>query len=537
MATIDVGVAGAAWGRGWIQPVTAVGLFCLGAAMVLFAVFQQAHFERLAASLCGDGRSQSLARSLAHLAYKLEEVRHRIGRTHPVTGVPTRELLCEEIAADIANDPQPRLLGAIRFVDFDRLAAFDHAAATSALRRLAGRLQTAAQSAHVIGQVDRDCFGVWFRGTGSIEAAAAEFRGIVHVTAQEIAESDITLNPTIETALVRYPHDGPDASHLLLRAAAALSRASLVRSSASPEAANLPDAKEQFELEQDLIRAIAEEQLAMVFQPVVDIRAGRVLGAEALLRWDHPKLGSVSPARFFPVIEALGMSERYGLWVLNAACREARMWKEAGLTGLKVAVNVSARQLLDQSLKTKIERTLDRHRLQPADLELELTETAAMADASRTLHLFSELRDLGISLAIDDFGSGYSSLSYLKNLPFDKLKIDREFVTNIDTRGDSRAICKALIELGRGLELLVLAEGVETAGEVGTLYDLGCTVFQGYHFSKPISGAAFRQLVVDRAWLSSLKPPTPAPFELQGSTEGEGRKPARARSALSPTKP
>ena len=192
---------------------------------------------------------------------------------------------------------------------------------------------------------------------------------------------------------------------------------------------------------------------------------------------------------------------------LTPPCKEARLWRKTGLPEMKVAVNVSAHQLLDPGLRSKIERTLERHRLPAHALELELTETAAMSDASRTLHLFGELRALGISLAIDDFGSGYSSLSYLKNLPFDKLKIDREFVTGIDTRRDSRAICKALVELGRGLDLLVLAEGVENSREVSALCDLGCRVFQGFHYSRPLSGPNFRRLVADAQWRAGLTVP------------------------------
>jgi EAL domain-containing protein (putative c-di-GMP-specific phosphodiesterase class I) len=278
-------------------------------------------------------------------------------------------------------------------------------------------------------------------------------------------------------------------------------------------------AREQFILEQDLARAIQDDQLTMAFQPVVSITTGRVVGAEALLRWDHPSLGPISPARFIPVVEAVGLSDQYGIWVLNQACREARAWQNEGLHGLKVAVNLSARQLLEPALQVKIQRTLERHNLSPSGLELELTETAAMADAQRTVQLFTELRAVGISLAIDDFGSGYSGLSYLKNLPFDKLKIDREFVTDADSRRDSRAICSALLELGRGLDLQVLAEGVETEAEFRTLEALGCRIFQGYYFSRPLSGPAFRKFATTARWpaCGSQTEPSSATSESAGN--------------------
>jgi EAL domain-containing protein (putative c-di-GMP-specific phosphodiesterase class I)/GGDEF domain-containing protein len=486
---------------GWVLVLTALALLIVNWRGQILA-------ERLAVRLCEgapvDGRS--MLDHLGRLASQLETVRHRLGRIHPVTGLPTREYLCERVAADILGDSEPHLLGAVRFTDFDRLASFDHLAANAALQRFAERLKAAAKPTHVIGQIDRDCFGVWFSGEPVLETASAEFRAIVYVASQEIADGDTILTPAIEAASVSFPIDGADAVQLILRVTAALARPDTSGSGdvALPRRPSAQVAREQFALEQDLAQAIAQEQLTMVFQPVVDLAAGRMIGAEALLRWDHPKLGPVSPARFIPIVEAIGMSERYGLWVLNAACREARLWQDEGLNGLKVAVNLSARQLLDPELRAKIERTLQRHGLAAQALELELTETAAMVDAGRTVELFAQLRAMGVSLAIDDFGTGYSSLSYLKNLPFDKLKIDREFVTDVDSRRDSRAICKALIELGNGLDLLVLAEGVETEAETSALRDLGCAVFQGYHFSKPLSGDGFRRLARDQNWLSRL---------------------------------
>jgi EAL domain-containing protein (putative c-di-GMP-specific phosphodiesterase class I) len=266
----------------------------------------------------------------------------------------------------------------------------------------------------------------------------------------------------------------------------------------------LEEARAAFGLEQDLASALVENQLHMVFQPVVDLSAGRLLGAEALLRWTHPTRGEISPAEFIPIAEANGLSDRFGLWVLNAACGAAKRWQDSGLGALKMAVNLSARQLLDPDLFDKITRTLARHRLSPSMLELELTETAAMGDPDAAARLFGRLREAGVSIAIDDFGSGYSSLSYLKKLPFDKLKIDREFVTDVDSKRESQAICKALIELGRGFDLKVLAEGVETKGEVNTLRRFGCSLFQGFYFSRPLSEEAFRALALDASWLERL---------------------------------
>jgi EAL domain-containing protein (putative c-di-GMP-specific phosphodiesterase class I)/GGDEF domain-containing protein len=498
--------AAAGWGIAANHPLLAGFAFAAGCTGVVVGVLEHQAVRKLAARLCGaEHATGPLDQSLDVLAVKLNSFEQRLAQTHPITGLPTREGLCDAMTADMGRGER-KLLGAVRFTDFDRLAAFDPVAANAALKGFALRLASAAKARHFISQTDRDCFAIWFRGTSDLAAATAEFRVLIQVAAHELPTEDGVLTPSIETGAAIFPRDGADADRLLLAVTAALKRSGRGESGEMiiADAPSVDEARKQYELEQDLAQAIAEDQLTMVFQPVVDLAQGRLIGAEALLRWDHPKQGPISPARFIPLVENLGLSDRYGLWVLNAACREARRWQDDGLDGLKVAVNLSAKQLMDPMLRLKVERTLQRHGLKPKALELELTETAAMADARRTFALFTELRAMGVSLAIDDFGAGYSSLSYLKNLPFDKLKIDREFVTDVDQRKDSRAICRALIELGRGLELLVLAEGVENQNEVNALYDLGCRVFQGYHFSKPLSADAFRALAHNKAWLTPM---------------------------------
>ena len=443
---------------------------------------------------------------------RLQAFERRAAQTHPLTGQPTREKLLEDMEADLSAGRGPLILGAIRFIEFDRLAAFDQAGAAAALRRFAERIAGAVSSAHTFGQIDRNVVACWFR-QGDAESAAAEFRSLVHVACRQIDWDGDSVTPSVEAAMICATGLEDDPAHMLLRVHAALSQAGAPGDApviVPPEPVAV--ARERFQLEQGLARAISEDQLALVFQPVADLDAGRLLGAEALLRWDHPQLGPISPSRFVPLLEHLGLSDRYGMWVLNAACREARRWADEGVGGLKLAVNLSARQIGDAQLPAKIERTLQRHGVAPEALELELTETAAMADAARSQELFARLRASGVSLSIDDFGAGWSSLSYLRRLPFDKLKIDREFVTAVDRRRDSRAICKALIELGRGLGLTVLAEGVETADEVRTLRELGCSVFQGYFISHPLSGDDLLRHARDPSWLSErLAPAHPLP--------------------------
>jgi predicted signal transduction protein with EAL and GGDEF domain len=444
-----------------------------------------------------------------HVAARLEALSFRLTHRHPVTRLPTREPFLAALAEDLAAAQGAAVLGVIRFADYDRLAAFDQAAADRVLHAFARRLESAVVQGRPLAQVDRDCFAVWVSGVDDPQTAAAELQALSYVLGQEIDAADFKIAPDVGLGAAIHPHDGADAAVLLTRAVAALPKSGQPASGRLNffSAESSTAARARFSLEQSLRQAISREELLLHFQPVVDLTAGRVVGAEALLRWRHPERGLVSPGEFIPVLEETGMMDEVGLWVLNTACRQTRAWEDEGLRGLKMAVNLSARQFRDPTLNTMIVRTLERHRLEPNSLELELTETATMEDAKHTRQLFGELRDLGVSVAIDDFGTGYSSLSYLKNLPFSKLKIDREFVTDVHQRRDSHAICTALVELAHGLDILVLAEGVETREEADTLRALGCSMFQGFFFARPLAAEDFARTVTDPEWLAVLTSP------------------------------
>jgi EAL domain-containing protein (putative c-di-GMP-specific phosphodiesterase class I) len=215
------------------------------------------------------------------------------------------------------------------------------------------------------------------------------------------------------------------------------------------------------------------------------------------------------PASFVPILEEIGLIDEIGMWSLNSACGTCRKWHERGLSDLSVAVNLSAKQLLKANLALAVQRVLDRHELKPESLTLELTETAAMHDAERTLALFRELKAIGVKLAIDDFGTGYSSLSYLLRLPFDKLKIDREFVVDVNRYARRRAICSSLCELAEGLNISLIAEGAETPEEVAELKLIGCRFVQGFHFSPPLSEPDFVDLATAPPWRNNPKSRAP----------------------------
>ncbi|WP_395646746.1 EAL domain-containing protein [Terricaulis sp.] len=430
------------------------------------------------------------------------ETMERHGTRDPVSGLAVREEFLHGVTGDLSRGRGESLMGIVRFANYERVAAFDAAAGKSVLAAFAARLRDAVHPARRVGHVDRDSFAIWFSGVDR-KRAVAELRALAYVLAQEIIHPDLTLAPDVQIGFAIYPIDADDGASLLSRAFVSLARPQRTAEGriaffAPPSA---QDARRSFALEQDLRQAVRRGELALAYQPCVDVTTGEVCGAEALLRWRHRELGEVPPGEFVGLLEKSGLVHEIGLWTLNTACRQLSAWRNTPLANVKIAINLSAHQLRDQSLKAALQRTLTSHCLDPQQLELELTETVAMEDAERTLQLFQELKQLGFSLAIDDFGSGYSSLGYLKRLPFNKLKIDREFVTRVDERADSRAICRALIELSAGLGISVLAEGVERLDEVEALHRLGCSTFQGYFFAPPLAPDAFEERVLDGEWL------------------------------------
>jgi EAL domain-containing protein (putative c-di-GMP-specific phosphodiesterase class I) len=245
----------------------------------------------------------------------------------------------------------------------------------------------------------------------------------------------------------------------------------------------------------DLRRALERGELALAYQPQFDARSLRIVGAEALLRWRHPELGPVPPTEFIDVAEQNGLIARLGEWTLREACREARRWPHAGQAPLRIAVNVSAQQLRRGSLAERVAEALAESGLPAACLELEITEKATMADEGEAAGVLRTLRGLGLRLALDDFGTGYSPLTYVKRLPIDAVKIDRSFVAEIGASPAAEAIAKAIIGMAHGLNLQVVAEGVETAAQEVFLRDHRCDLLQGFRLGEPVPAEALRALL------------------------------------------
>ena len=447
------------------------------------------------------------------VAERLESVRHRLANRHPVTGVATREPFFAAISKDLATGASTGLLGVVRFSQFDRLAAVDRPGAERALQAFASRLLSILGQTRPLAQVDRDSFAVWFRDADGPKGAIHALKSLAASLGEPLGENELAISPDVRMGAAIYPHDGGDAATLLARAVGALAKAGRLSAGRlafySEESSSAAEAR--FTMEQALRLAIRRHELALFYQPVIDLAASRVVGAEALLRWRHPQVGSIPPAQFLPVLEQSGLIDEVGRWVLDTACRDARAFEGLGIPGFRVGVNLSERQFRDPGLTTMIAETLRRNELKPNRLELELTESSLMEDLARTRKTFEALSNLGVGVAIDDFGAGASSLGDLKSLRFSKLKIDRAFVTNVAERHDSQAICAALIELGRRLDIAVLAEGVETREEADALRVLGCSLFQGFFFARPLPADKFMKKVADPEWLALIASPVQRP--------------------------
>jgi EAL domain-containing protein (putative c-di-GMP-specific phosphodiesterase class I)/GGDEF domain-containing protein len=418
---------------------------------------------------------------------------------HRATGIPTREPLLQQMRHDAHG-----VLGIIRFLDFDRLCAFDPSLGDRLLQTVAERLVAMLPAHRLLAHVDRSHLAIWFGPDTNEAMALSEMEAIEYALGEALHIGERTILPKACSQITAVGGDDPETA--LARSLACLavtSNTARVLGHTDPGVAE----REGFALEQDLGLAMSRGELRLCYQPLIDAEGARVCGAEALIRWHNAKRGSVAPAVFVPVMEAIGLAHEFGLWALNTAARDARCWQMRGLEDLRVAVNVSGHQLQRDNLPTLIARTLKRHSLAPNALEIELTEGVAMVNCERAARLFADIRAMGVAIAIDDFGTGYSSLSTLRKLAFDKIKIDREFVTDVDRRKDSQAICQSIIALARGLGIRVLAEGVERPEEYAWLRRQGCNFFQGYYFSTPLEGPAFIAFVENSASLSAKLTP------------------------------
>lgn len=412
----------------------------------------------------------------------------RMARQDPITGLPNRRALREELAEHVATGVGSLLFLAARGITRVNDALGYHMG-EEVLRACGQRLVDALPPEAVIG--------AWGGSQFVVIGPGADAGTLSHIVAKafdqpfEIEGSELLLDGIIGSC--RFPADGTDPDRLVQRAALAVFHGSRQGGRHRPFTHEMEqEASQRLALERDMRTAVRNNQFSLHYQPKVMLRDGIPMGMEALLRWQHPDLGMVSPATFVPLAEETGAIVGIGQWVMNAACDEAAALRRAGHTDLRLAVNVSGRQFDEPDLMRQLRATLDRTGLPGDALEVEITETVLVNDIGRAKKVLTAMRDMGVSIAIDDFGTGYSSLAYLRQLPINTLKIDQSFVRTVHESADQQAIVRAIVALADSLGLAVVAEGVEMAEHAAFLDSLGCLYAQGYHFARPMPADAFR---------------------------------------------
>jgi diguanylate cyclase (GGDEF)-like protein/PAS domain S-box-containing protein len=413
-----------------------------------------------------------------------------------LTGLPNRALLGERLAHAVIRARRTSRKVAVLFLDLDRFKhvndSMGHAAGDRVLKAVGARLRACVPEAATVARLGGDEFTVVLEDIEHADEPQKLASRLLEVFATPLtldSGQEVVISPSIGISL--YPDHGQVPTDLLKYADTAMYQAKedgrnmyMVYTAAMDAAA-----RRRADMISALRLALERNELSLVYQPMLDLDEGRITGMEALLRWKNPELGDVPPTIFIPLAEEAGLIGRIGEFVLYRACAQLREWQERGLRDVTMSVNLSALQLLRDELTQRLCEILAELRLEPQQLELELTESVLMANAELAIHTLDRLHALGVSIAIDDFGTGYSSLSYLKRLPIDSIKIDRSFVGDITTDPDDEAITKTIITMAHSLGLNVIAEGVETIEQLEYLHEQRCDEIQGHWLSPPLSAA------------------------------------------------
>ena len=419
-----------------------------------------------------------------------------------LTGLANRRLFQEHLTLALALAQRKRRPVAVLVLDLDHFKVVNdslgHTLGDTLLKEVANRLRLSVREGDVVARVGGDEFTIVLQELEKKEDAAAMAQRVLRIIAEPMEVEGQRLYITTSIGITVFPDDGEDAETLLKNADNAMYRAKAVgRNTYEMSTQELSRSmQERLTLESGLHLAMERNEFEVYYQPQIDIRSMRIVGMEALLRWRHPDRGLMTPGTFLSVAEERGFIVLIGDWVLRTALNQARLFRDLGFRDFRVAVNLSARQFRELSLVDSIESAVKQSNLDPRCLELEITESVAMENIDLTLKVLERLRRTGISIAIDDFGMGHSSLSYLKRFPIDCLKIDRNFVEDLPDRFEDAAIVRSVIELAQGLNLRVVAEGVETKPQLDFLKQHGCREVQGFYFGFPVPALQFQETLV-----------------------------------------
>ncbi|SEI51915.1 bifunctional diguanylate cyclase/phosphodiesterase [Pseudomonas sp. NFR16] len=439
-----------------------------------------------------EARTAALSQSLSDANRELTQ----LALHDTLTGLPNRILLADRIEQAMRKVDAHGGMFAVMFMDLDGFKpvndAFGHHVGDQLLREVALRMRENFHRHDTLARIGGDEF-VLLVELEELDDAATVAARQVSLVARPFSVQDHDLQVTVSIGISLYPGNGQSQQELLMNADAAMYHAKSAGKNGYSffDASMNTNARNQLQLLQDLRAGLREGQFCLHYQPKFSAGTREPVGAEALVRWNHPQHGLLMPDKFIGLAEKTGLIINIGEWVLNEACRQMRVWYDGGFTHWRIAVNLSALQFCHAGLVDTVARALATHGLPANCLTLEITETTAMNDADASMTVLQKLSDMGVDLSIDDFGTGYSSLMYLKRLPANELKIDRGFVRDLEHDSDDAAIVSAIVALGQALNLRIVAEGVETASQQNFLTRLGCDSLQGYLLGHPLPADRF----------------------------------------------
>ncbi len=417
-----------------------------------------------------------------------------------VTDLPNRVLLMDRLNQLTKAAQRRKSKVAVIFIDLDRFKevndSLGHDAGDLLLQTLAGRLSNAVRGEDTVARMGGDEFVVVFQGFHDVQDIAVLAQKLLSRLEDPVTLNGYELVVTASMGISLYPDDATNGQEMIRNADAAMYQSKGAGGNACQfYTSDLNQrALEMLSMENALRRAIERQEFVLYYQPQVDLTSGSVVGAEALIRWNHPDRGLVMPGKFISIAEERGLIVPIGSWVIEEAARQAAVWRNSGRLSIPIAVNVSAVQFRQKDFVERLENSVRKHGITPNCIELELTESIVMRDAEATVEILKRLHDMGFQLSIDDFGTGYSSLGYLRRFPIDKIKIDQSFVTDESAGG----IVTAIIGLARSLKLKAIAEGVQTNQQLEILREQNCDEAQGFLFSPALASEEFEKLV--RQW-------------------------------------
>jgi len=435
---------------------------------------------------------------------RAEEMARHMAYHDYLTGLPNRALFDDRLSVALAQAKRHDEGLALMSLDLDRFKLFNdtlgHATGDTIIKAVAGRLSRVVRGGDTVARVGGDEFLLLLTSVEDGDSGAKIAQKVLRIFDRPFRVEGLDLHGTASIGISLYPHDGDDGEALMRNADAAMYRAKETGRNnyqLYAPAMNVR-AAERLTLENDMRAGLKRREFEVFYQPQVNIETGRIVGTEALVRWNHPSRGVLGPNEFIPLAEETGLIVHLGEWVLRNACRQVRGWHKRGLPDVRLAVNISMRQFQRREFVDTVRAILLETGLEPRLLELEITESIAMQDEEQTIATLRRLRDLGVRISIDDFGTGYSSLKYLKDMPIDALKIDQSFVRDLTTNVNDAAIAINIIAIAHSLQLSVIAEGVETGEQLDFLKTKRCDEFQGYLCKKPIPAASFVKLLADQ---------------------------------------